>query len=107
MELSALLDEIQSGIIDLQNKVDILRTMDSGELYQLDVLMSRKEAANYIGRSIRQLDRLCEERKIRREIVDGVVRIRRSTLVRFKGVGFEKQKQNEVSEISQIINKYL
>lgn len=106
MELSALLDDIQSGIIDLQHKVDILRTMDSGTLYDIDIFFTRKEAADYIGRSVRQLDRLCDECKIKRERVDGSIRIRRSSLLKIKGIVVTRNEHSNVSEISRIIEKY-
>lgn len=106
MELATLLDDIQSSITALQHKVDIIRTMDCGRLHDVDMLMSRKEAAQFIGRSLRQLDRLCDECKIRRERVDGAVRIRRSSLLRFKGLVVERRGHEDVSEIARIINKY-
>lgn len=66
MKLQPILDDIQNGLNILQQKVNIIRTLDTGKFYEVDVQMTRKEAAEFIGRSVRQVDRLCDEHKIKR-----------------------------------------
>ena len=78
MEMKEILSDIQRSIDDLQQKLNLLRGVQTGTLYDVDVLMTRKEAAFFLGKSLRQLDRLCSEVQIRRCYTDrGAVRIRR------------------------------
>jgi len=107
MNLSALLEEIQVAIQELQTKVNIIRAMESGQVYDVDILLTRKEAAEFIGRSIRQLDRLCDEHKIKREVRDGAIRIRRSELMMYKGlIVTSTSPQEALSEFDRIFHKY-
>ena len=76
--MKEILSDIQRSIDDLQQKLNLLRGVQTGTLYDVDVLMTRKEAAFFLGKSLRQLDRLCSEGQIRRCYTDrGAVRIRR------------------------------
>ena len=86
MKLQPILDDIQNGLNILQQKVNIIRTLDTGKFYEVDVQMTRKEAAEFIGRSVRQVDRLCDEHKIKRIYVGGSVRILKSSLLDYKGL---------------------
>ena len=58
MEMKEILSDIQRSIDDLQQKLNLLRGVQTGTLYDVDVLMTRKEAAFFLGKSLRQLDRL-------------------------------------------------
>ncbi len=51
----------------------------------IDFLMTRKEAAAFIGKSLRQFDRLRDKGRIATEVVDGELRFWRSHLLKFKG----------------------
>ena len=53
MKLQPILDDIQNGLNILQQKVNIIRTLDTGKFYEVDVQITRKEAAEFIGRSAR------------------------------------------------------
>ena len=64
MEMKEILSDIQRSIDDLQQKLNLLRGVQTGTLYDVDVLMTRKEAAFFLGKSHRQLDRLCGEGQI-------------------------------------------
>jgi|GEM_PF-6473171 len=49
MRLSTLIDEIQSGISELQFKLDLIKQMDNTfNIREIDMLMTRQEAASYI-----------------------------------------------------------
>ena len=51
MKLQPILDDIQNGLNIFQQKVNIIRTLDTGKFYEVDLQMTRKEAAEFIGRS--------------------------------------------------------
>lgn len=80
MEAKELIEEMQAVVDVFQQKLNLLRSTQTGQLYDVDILMTRKESAFYINRTTRQLDRLCAEGKIKKEMVDGAVRFRRSEL---------------------------
>lgn len=110
MEMKEILSDIQRSIDDLQQKLNLLRGVQTGTLYDVDVLMTRKEAAFFLGKSLRQLDRLCSEGHIRRCYTDrGAVRIRRSELLEYQGLEFtplQGKRQEGLSEFEKIIQKY-
>ena len=53
MEMKEILSDIQRSIDDLQQKLNLLRGVQTGTLYDVDVLMTRKEAAFFLGKSLR------------------------------------------------------
>lgn len=57
------------------------------------MLLTRKEAAASLGKSLRQLDRICKQGKIHREPEDGDIRIRKSEIIRFQGVDADIRKE--------------
>ncbi len=90
MNFTELIGDIQRSIDELQEKLNELRMCDrTPDLRNLDMLLSRKEAAAFIGKSVRQLDRLCEKNVIRRVEEDGVIRIRKSELIRYQGIDID------------------
>lgn len=58
MELTKIIDDIQHSIGVLQRKLDELRQMDD-EAAQ-SILLTRQEAADFVGVSLRQFDRDCK-----------------------------------------------
>ncbi len=88
MDLTAILDEMQETVSSLQDKIDAMRKLESYPSINVEILMTRKEAAAFIGRSLRDLDRLCASYKIQKEVdkITGNVRIKRSSLLRFQGI---------------------
>ena len=108
MELDQILNDLQTSLDVVQSKLNLLKTVQTGKLYEVDILMTRKEAAYFINKSTRQLDRLCDERKIKREYIDGAVRIRRSSLLEYLGVEVRPlaSKTKPMSEFDRIFNKY-
>ena len=79
MKLQPILDDIQNGLNILQQKVNIIRT----------------------------LDRLCDEHKIKRIYVGGSVRILKSSLLEYKGLVLQQDCKSEMSEIERLYQKYL
>lgn len=111
MDLKYILSDIQRSIDDLQLKVNLLLSVETGSLYDVDVLMTRKEAAYFLGRSLRQIDRLCSEGRLKRSYTDrGGVRIRKSDLLEFQGLELtpmtSAKSAKPMSEFEMIIQKY-
>ena len=108
MEIKEIIQDIQTNIDRVQSKLNLLKTVQTGQLYEVDVLMTRKEAAHFIHKSERQLDRLCAERKIKREYIDGAVRIRKNSLLRYMGPEIlpVTQMGDAKSEFERIMEKY-
>jgi len=65
--------------------------MDRGLEYDLDILMTRKEAADFLCCSVRNVDRLVAKGRLVKVIDKGCVRIRRSSLLRYKGYILEER----------------
>ena len=108
MEIKEIIQDIQTNIDRVQSKLNLLKTVQTGQLYEVDVLMTRKEAAHFIHKSERQLDRLCAERKIKREYIDGAVRIRKNSLLLYMGLEIlpVTQMGDAKSEFERIMEKY-
>lgn len=88
--------------------MDILLSMyDDKDVMTMDLLMTRKEAGAFIGRTVQSIDRLCREGKLRKTYVQGLPRIRKSELLKFKGIVFNDSKQHKpMSELESILEKY-
>lgn len=88
--------------------MDILLSMyDEKDVMTMDLLMTRKEAGAFIGRTVQSIDRLCREGKLRKTYVQGLPRIRKSELLKFKGIVFTDSKQHKpMSELESILEKY-
>lgn len=111
MDLKDILSDIQRSIDDLQGRLNLLRSVETGSLYDVDVLMTRKEAAYFLGKSLRQVDRLCSEGSLRRCYTDrGGVRIRKSDLLEYQGLELTPMTSckgtESTSEFDKIIQKY-
>lgn len=111
MDLKDILSDIQRSIDDLQGKLNLLRSVETGTLYDVDVLMTRKEAAYFLGKSLRTIDRLCSEGQLRRCYTDrGGVRIRKNDLLEYKGLELTPmtscKRAESMSEFERIIQKY-
>ena len=86
-------EDMINGLIELRSALDNILVFDRGPIVDettmmvqmLDYQMTRKEAAAFLGKSERQLDRLCEKNLIRRETVNGNIRIRKAELLRYRG----------------------
>ena len=79
MELTKIIDDIQHSIGVLQRKLDELRQMDD-EAAQ-SILLTRQEAADFVGVSLRQFDRDCKRYGIEKISTIGGIRIRKYDLL--------------------------
>ena len=82
-----------------------LKTLEKN--FRAAIAAGDKEAAEFIGRSVRQVDRLCDEHKIKRIYVGGSVRILKSSLLEYKGLVLQQDCKSEMSEIERLYQKYL
>ena len=107
MQVLDTLNDIEHCLDALKHKVEIIRADITGNLYSVDVLMTRKEAAAFIGRTDRSIDRLCREHKIKKVFVNGQPRIRKSELLAFKGIEIVEEKPaGAVSELDKLISRF-
>ena len=83
----------------------LLAMYNDKEVQTMDLLMTRKEAAYYLGRTVKSIDRLCREGKIVKTYLDGQPRIRKSELLRYRGIVFEDA-QKQGSELDAILQRF-
>ena len=107
MQVLDTLNDIEHCLEALKHKVQLIRADMTGSLYSVDVLMTRKEAGDFIGRTVQSVDRLCREHKIKKVYVNGMPRIRKSDLLYFKGIEITETKlPGPQSELEQIISRF-
>lgn len=103
MELQTILEDIQTCIFSLQKRVDELRMMDdkSAEM----ILFTRQQAADFIGKSLRQLDRDCREFGIRKVRANGGIRIPKVDLLVHMGL-LARPDEPRQSDLQRVLNKF-
>ena len=84
MEYKKIIDDIQVTITRLQQQLDMLRLMDKHLV--TSALMTRQEAADFIGESVRQFDRDCQRYGIEKIHTMGGIRVRKSEIMRHMGL---------------------
>lgn len=67
-DYDSILESIDAHMGAISKQVEALKVLRLDSKTCVDVLYTRKEAADFIGRSLRQFDRLCAEGRIRRTI---------------------------------------
>lgn len=89
MTAPELIEEMKALLTEVMDTMDVFMAMynDKNDM-KVDIMMSRKEAAAFVGKSTRQLDRLSEQGRLHRENVDGHLRFRLRELLDAKGVKF-------------------
>ena len=116
MPLIDIIEDLQATLDSVQDKLTRLYALASAPPppppppdpeCERDFLMTRKEAAAFIGRTVRQLDRLCYNSKIHKVVVNGDVRIKRSELLRFKGYVLEDEMASPISTLAELHEKYM
>lgn len=101
------IQEIRQDLATAQHKLEIVCAAVTGNLYVVDTMMTRKEAAYFLGKSVRTVDRLCYEGKLKRVYADGSVRIPKSCLMEYRGITVKAEKEDkEQSELQKIISRY-
>ncbi|MFA6797059.1 MAG: hypothetical protein WCR63_05815 [Bacilli bacterium] len=88
MEYKRIIDDIQVSISQLQQQLDTLRLMDKRMV--TSALMTRQEAADFIGESVRQFDRDCQRYGIEKLHTVGGIRVRKSEVMRHMGLPMDE-----------------
>ena len=89
------------------NDLDALLSMyNDKDVLTMDLLMTRKEAAEFIGKSVKTIDRDCRIGRITKVLVNGQPRFRKSELLKFKGIVFENIKEDGGTELDSILKRY-
>lgn len=88
MEYKRIIDDIQVSISQLQQQLDTLRLMDKRMV--TSALMTRQEAADFIGGSVRQFDRDCQRYGIEKLHTVGGIRVRKSEVMRHMGLPMDE-----------------
>lgn len=103
MELNAIIGDIQGCIFTLQQRVDDLKTMDDKSAET--ILLTRQQAADMIGKSLRQLDRDCRYYGIRKVRANGGIRIPKIDLLMHMGLVAQPERPRQ-SDLQRILGKY-
>lgn|SRR5574344_2000606 len=103
MNITAIIDDIQNSIIQLQKRLDELRVLDQSSAN--DILLTRQESADLLGESLRQLDRDCNRYGIRKINTINGVRIRKRDLLIHMGLMADENHQGPMSDLDRIIQK--
>lgn len=88
MEYKRIIDDIQVSITQIQQQLDTLRLMDKRLV--TSALMTRQEAADFIGESVRQFDRDCQRYGIEKLHTVGGIRVRKSEVMRHMGLPMDE-----------------
>ncbi len=103
MDFKEIIDDIQSSIIQLQNKLDKLKVLDSKTAK--DVMLTRQEAADLMNVSLRQVDRLCNSFTLHKiTTINGVRISKREVLVQ---MGVLQENHTPQSDFNTIIRRGL
>lgn len=103
MELNSIIGDIQGCIFTLQQRVDDLKTMDDKSAET--ILLTRQQAADMLGKSLRQLDRDCRRYGIRKVRANGGIRIPKIDLLVHLGL-VARPDEPRRSELQRIVDKY-
>lgn len=105
MNLESIIKDIQGCIFSLQQRLDELKSMDDKSAETL--LLTRQEAADLIGKSLRQLDRDCRRYDIRKVHANGGIRIPKIDLLVHMGLVKRPEESASKSDLERILAKHL
>ena len=89
MKYTSLLNEIQTQMLLLHGKINEL--MGAYDISVHDVYITRQEAADMLGKGLRQLDRDCKKYNIRRKKCNNGIRISKYDIMKHLGMIEEDQ----------------
>jgi len=102
MDIKDTIEKILFLMDRLRNELEAFYEMNDPKP-SFDRLLTRKEAAGMIGRTVQSLDRMVREGKLHKVYVNGVPRLRKSELLRHLGYDFDPMGQKPRSELDNII----
>lgn len=103
MKLDVIIEDMQGCIFSLQQRVEELKTMDDKSAET--ILLTRQQAADMIGKSLRQLDRDCRHYGIRKVRANGGIRIPKIDLLMHMGLVAQPERPRQ-SDLQRILGKY-
>ncbi len=102
MDIKDTIEKILFLMDRLRNELEAFYEMNDPKP-SFDRLLTRKEAAGMIGRTVQCLDRMVREGKLHKVYVNGAPRLRKSELLRHLGCDFDPMGQKPRSELDNII----
>ncbi len=100
MNYAMIIKNLQQSILSAQMVLDELQCLE--EECKVDIYITRQEAADLLGKGLRQLDRDCAKYGIRRRNYNNGIRIsKRDILVHIGAIsdGNEKESDNDFNRI--------
>ncbi len=111
MKYIDILNKIQTELLSLQSSLNELRCLDGSST--CDVYITRQEAADMLGKGLRQLDRDCIRYNIERKRCNNGIRISKRDIMRHMGYSLgtsERVKEPELdenaSDFERILQQY-
>lgn len=109
MKITEIVDSLQEGVYHLQRQIDEIKSYDDRLAHT--ILLTRQEAADFVGESLHQFDRDCNRYGIEKIQTLGGVRIRKSDLMRCMGLLSEAAADAEgahgkMSDYEHLTGKY-
>ena len=105
-----ILNKIQTDLLAIQSSINELRCIDDTSI--ADVYITRQEAADMLGKGLRQLDRDCIRYNIRRQKCNNGVRISKRDIMRHLGYfapepeDLEPPGEEQISEFDRIMYRH-
>lgn len=103
MKYTSLLNDIQTQMIVLQGKINEL--VGAHDISIHDVYITRQEAADMLGKGLRQLDRDCKRYNIRRKRCNNGIRISKYDIMKHLGIIEEDEPKTSSVDFSAAISK--
>ena len=105
-----ILNKIQTDLLAIQSSLNELRCIDDTSI--ADIFITRQEAADMLGKGLRQLDRDCIRYNIRRQKCNNGVRISKRDIMRHLGYvapepeDLEPPGEEQMSEFDRIMYRH-
>lgn len=103
MNYAEIINKLQDSIFSVQKALEELRCLDS--TMADDIYITRQEAADLMGKSMRQMDRDCKRYGIRRKPFNNGIRISKRDVLCHIGVLQDNESiRKKMSEFERICN---
>ena len=105
-----ILNKIQTDLLAIQSSLNELRCIDDTSI--ADIFITRQEAADMLGKGLRQLDRDCIRYNIRKHKCNNGVRISKRDIMRHLGYfapepeDLEPPGEEQMSEFDRIMYRH-
>ena len=103
MNFAEIINDIQDCIFSLQSRLDELKCTQ--EIYQRDIYITRQEAADLLGKGLRQTDRDCVRYGIKRKQCNNGIRISKRDILCHLGLLEKTAEEKNINDFDRIMNK--